>query len=249
MNRRAPLAVLWLSSALALAPATAKAQLVADLSDHLIAITTGFTGTDVLLFGATEGVGDVVVVVRGPDTTETVRRKERIAGVWVNTDSVTFANVPAFYSVASSAEVVDFTTPGLRSRLKIGADNLRLSVVEENVGTDRLAVFESALIRNKTRQGLFPERTGSVAFLGDRLFRTKVSFPANVPIGTYLVEVFVIDDEQVIGAQTTPLVISKIGVGAEIFDFAHNHSALYGIIAIIVAVAAGWLAGAVFRKV
>jgi len=31
------------------------ASLVADLSNHLIAITTGFTGTDVLLFGAKEG--------------------------------------------------------------------------------------------------------------------------------------------------------------------------------------------------
>ena len=33
------------------------ASLVADLSSHLIAITTGFTGTEVLLFGAKEGPG------------------------------------------------------------------------------------------------------------------------------------------------------------------------------------------------
>ena len=32
--------------------------LVADLSNHLIAITTGFTGAQVLLFGATDGPGD-----------------------------------------------------------------------------------------------------------------------------------------------------------------------------------------------
>lgn len=41
-------------------------QLVADLSSHLIAITTGFTGTEVVLFGTTDGAGDVAIVVTGP---------------------------------------------------------------------------------------------------------------------------------------------------------------------------------------
>ena len=44
--------------------------LVADLSNHPVAITTGFTGTDVLLFGATDGPGDVVIVVSGRNADE-----------------------------------------------------------------------------------------------------------------------------------------------------------------------------------
>ena len=61
--------------ALALPIGQARAQaLVADLSDHFIAITTGFVGADVLLFGAIEGDGDVVVVLRGPSGKEVVRR-------------------------------------------------------------------------------------------------------------------------------------------------------------------------------
>jgi hypothetical protein len=46
---------------------------VADLSSHLIAITTGFTGTEVLVFGATDGEGDIAVIVRGPEREEIVR--------------------------------------------------------------------------------------------------------------------------------------------------------------------------------
>ena len=49
--------------------------LVADLSSHLVAITTGFSGTDVLLFGATNGPGDIAVVVRGPAEDAVIRRK------------------------------------------------------------------------------------------------------------------------------------------------------------------------------
>ena len=77
------------------APAHGQA-LVADLTNHLIAITTGFTGASVVLFGATDGPGDVAVVVQGPDREMTVRRKRRIAGIWVNSREVMFANVPSF---------------------------------------------------------------------------------------------------------------------------------------------------------
>jgi hypothetical protein len=66
----------------ALAASPARAQpLVFDLSSHLIAITTGFSGTELLLFGATEGEGDVIVTLRGPETTAVVRKKSRVAGI------------------------------------------------------------------------------------------------------------------------------------------------------------------------
>src|SRR3984893_18268925 len=74
----------------------------ADLTGHLIAITTGFTGASVVLFGATDGPGDIVVSVRGPEREMTVRRKERIVGIWINTDDLTFAKVPSFYDIAAS---------------------------------------------------------------------------------------------------------------------------------------------------
>ena len=47
---------------------------------------------------------------------------------------------------------------------------------------------------------------------------------------------------------STPLYVNKIGVGANVFTFAHRQAAAYGLIAIVLAVAAGWLAGAMFRR-
>src|SRR6516164_11463525 len=91
----------------------ARAQgLVADLTSHLIAITTGFTGASVVLFGATDGPGDVIVAVRGPEREMTVRRKNRVAGIWVNTQQVTFSNLPSFYAVAASRPITDILSPG-----------------------------------------------------------------------------------------------------------------------------------------
>ena len=69
-----------------------------------------------------------------------------------------------------------------------------------------------------------------------------------MPTGTYQVQVYLIRDGAVVNAQTTPLIVSKIGLEAEIFDFAHNNSALYGVVAILLALVAGWLAHIAFRK-
>ena len=75
-----------------------------------------------------------------------------------------------------------------------------------------------------------------------------MEFPANVPTGTYKVEVYLLRDGRVVSAQTTPLIVGKIGLEADIFDFAHNYAALYGVIAILVALVAGWLAHVAFRR-
>lgn len=221
--------------------------LVADLSSHLIAITTGFAGTEVLLYGATEGEGAVVVVLRGPESVATVRRKVRIAGIWINRDQLVFEGVPVFYRVASSQPLAELLPPALQGRLHIGVDQLRFKVPAD-ASPAEVAAFRAGLIRNKERQGLYSAAVGQVSFLGPRLFRTRINLPANVPTGSYTVEVFLIRDGQVLGAQTTPLFVSKVGVGADIFEFAHAHALLYGAIAVAIAVLAGWLGSIAFRR-
>ena len=232
----------------AVAGSEARAQpLVADLSNHLVAITTGFTGTDVLLFGAIEGKGDVVIVVRGPESPLVVRRKARFAGVWANSDQILFRNAPTFYSVASNRTLEELAPPEVRQRHQIGVEHVRLEPAADEDQAE-VDVFRAALVRNKQREGLYPVEVGKVNFLTGRLFRTDMFFPANVPTGTYTVEVFLIRDGVVVSAQATPLIISKIGLGADIFLFAHRHSALYGLLAVFVALMAGWAASVTFRR-
>jgi uncharacterized protein (TIGR02186 family) len=245
MMRAALLAVALL---LPLLPGRAAAQdLVADLSSHLIAINTGFVGTDVVLFGAIDRPGDVVVVVRGPDQEAVVRRRGRVAGLWLNVQSAEFAGVPAFYVVAASERIEDIVTAPERARHQIGLADLRLEP-ETSLRPDQRAVFRDALVRNKQEMGVYGTAVGQVAFLGERLFRTNVYFPANVATGLYTVSAYLVRDGQVVSAQTTPLVVSKVGFSAEIFEFAQRESLYYGLLAVVGAVMAGWLAAAAFRR-
>jgi uncharacterized protein (TIGR02186 family) len=245
MNR-----AIWLSFlALALVAGPARGDgVVADLSSHLIAITTGFTGTSVVLFGATEGRGDVIAVVRGPEREMTVWRKGKVAGVWVNAESMTYTNVPSFYAVASSRPLDEVLSADTAALYHIGAANLRLESKRPATG-ERVQRFAKALVEEQERAGLIRTQTGKIAFLGDRLFRGSFAFPANVPTGSYLIEVFLVRDRDVVSGQTTPLRVEKVGVDAEVSDFARREAALYGAIAVLTAVVAGWLASLPFRGV
>lgn len=228
------------------AAAPGAANLAVDLSSHLISITTGFTGTDLLLFGATPGQGDVIVVVRGPSTRVAVRRKVQVAGVWVNGPSAEFDNVPALYVLRSSRPVDELLTEQMRRALGIGLDAVQARTAEP-LPPGEAGPFRQALIRRKQALGLYSAEVG-VRFVQEQLFRTNISFPAIVPTGEYRVDVYLVEDGEVVNTQATPLAVTKAGVGAAVFEFAHRYSALYGIIAILLALFAGWLANALFRR-
>jgi uncharacterized protein (TIGR02186 family) len=229
-------------------PASAD-TLVADLSQRLIAITTAFVGTDVVLFGVSDGNHEIVVTVQGPRVSQIVRRKVRVAGIWINRDRLAFDHVPGYYAIASSGPLEKIVQPDVRARLELGTDDLKLLPIDA-AGLDigEIATFQDALVRNKQRQGLYSVKPAPVNFIGPRLFRATLHFPANVPPGIYQVQVFEVHDGQVTDAQRSALVISKVGVEADVFDFANQQSMLYGLMAVALSATLGWLAGVVFRR-
>ncbi len=227
----------------------AQAQsLVADLSKRLVAITTGFVGTDVLLFGAVEGEGDIVIVVRGPDRPVTMYRKSRVLGIWANTAQMTFERAPSFYAIATSKPIREIAPDVVRARHEMGVDALRLDLPAAKASRNVARDWRQGLIRNFQKSGLYGHEVGSVTFLGNQLFRVELHLPANVPTGAYQVITYLLKDGHVASAQTMPLFVSKIGAEAAIFDFATRYSAYYGLIAIVIALMAGWLAHLAFRK-
>ena len=238
----APLIVLAVAT-----PGPARADLVADLSQHLVAITTGFTGTKVLLFGTTGGSGDVVVVVRGPENAEVVRRKGRKAGIWLNEAEMVFDRVPSYYAVAATRPLSEFLPERVAEREEIGIRNMRIKPVTD-ADPGEVESFRAALIRNKQKANLYSVDPAPINLLGNRLFRTDMHFPANAPVGAYIVRVFLVEDGEVVGANITPLIVSKIGFEAGVFDFAHRHALAYGVLAILIAVVAGWTASVAFHK-
>jgi uncharacterized protein (TIGR02186 family) len=233
----------WLVSA-----GRAQELFVGDLMDHRITITAGFTGTDLFVYGVKDGPGDIVVVLRGPPSDYAVRRKERIAGIWLNTDRVDFQSVPSFYAVASSKPLDEVMTPAAQAREEVGVGRLKMVPAEDTAAAD-VAPFSEALIRVKQAMGLYQGDVATISVGNKPLFSGRMHVPANVPTGNYDVKVLLLRDGEIADGRTIPLQIGKGGTDAWVYERAHDQSAAYGLCAILGALLLGWAAHLVFRKI
>ncbi len=218
--------------------------IIADLSLRTIEIDSGFNGIDMLLFGARNDAGDIVVVVRGPKRDYMVRKKERIGGIWVNRDHMEFEDTSSFYSIASSRPLDEIHNGQLLISLGIGQSNI---LSEESLSEEE-EQFRNALFDFQTAKRLYATEVEKVSFIGDTLFRSVLHFPDNISRGTYTAEVYLIRNGELAAVQSTPVLSYKKGFDAYIYDLAYKHPAIYGISSILVALLAGWIAGTIFKK-
>ena len=94
--------IFYLVFFIAIFKASSKKLIIADISDNKINIDVGFKGAKLLFFGVIDDEGDVVVSVTGPRKTIEVRKKEKKMGLWLNSDTKVFFDVPYYYYVAST---------------------------------------------------------------------------------------------------------------------------------------------------
>jgi uncharacterized protein (TIGR02186 family) len=238
-----------------LAPGVAAAKdIVADLVVHRIEITSGFSGAELLLFGAVNEKGDAVAVVRGPTapggglvgSTVEVRQKTRNFGIWMSGPYVRFENVPGFYAIAASRPLEEILTFDMLDRYQLGLGELKLPATVATA--PNISDYASALLRIRQHLGLYTDKVGHISFIGDRLFRTSFAFPSTVPTGIYNVDVYLVRDGKIVDAQSFPLLVNRAGFSADIYNFAHRNGLAYGVIAVLTALIFGWIAHLAFRR-
>lgn len=235
---------------LTFAPSVWADDLDVDLSKPDVRLNVSFEGQDLLLFGAKDLAGDIIVVVRGPNKDSSVRLKERVAGIWVSTDEVIFADAPSFYALAASRPVKELLPESILLAERIGTDRLGLNAkyISDAVTPDAVSNFTDGLIRNMVRKNLYTGETGTIKLIGKQLFRTDLWFPSNVSVGNYAVDTYMVSKGRIETKKTTHIEVHKVGLEAQIYNFAHEHALIYGLLAVLIAVMAGWSANAVFRK-
>ena len=242
----------------ALAPlliAADKPVLVPDISARKVEIRYSFTGAQLLLFGAIIYPGgrapnrpsDVVVVLRGPVQPILVREKQKIAGIWMNSDSNRFRSAPSYYSVASSRPITDLVDERTASIYEMGLHNLQLSPGGGAL-PEKERRFEAGLLDLRRRHGLYAENSSGVEITGGVLYRATIAIPSQVPVGTYTAETFLVDRGKVIAAATRDIQIDKSGFERFVALAARRHEGLYGLAAVAMSLVMGWAAAAFFRR-
>tara|TARA_Y100000588_G_scaffold27127_1_gene26610 strand:- start:8382 stop:9152 length:771 start_codon:yes stop_codon:yes gene_type:complete len=226
-------------------------ELPVDLSKHNIAIHSSFTGSTVVLFGVQTASGDegsnIIAVLSGPTQNLVVRKKRKTVGIWLNRSEAVFENIPGYYAVASTGPIHKLLELEALLRYQIGVNNVVLDLAGAIDGRD-YGPYREALVRHKIQQGLYFAEPAAVDLVQGGLFRTYFTFPSNVPPGTYKARVYEIKKGKIISEGSTQLSIRKAGLEERIYQTAQDSPWLYGILAVVLALLSGWLAGAVFRK-
>jgi uncharacterized protein (TIGR02186 family) len=177
-----------------------------------------------------------------------MREKQKIAGIWVNTDSINFRSAPSFYAVASSKPINKLVDERTAAIFELGLGKLQLSPSSLNntTETDR---FAAGLNDLKTRTGLYVEAPGTVEITDGVLYRARLPLSARVVTGTYTAETFLVQNGRVLTAAVREVEVRKTGFERLIGQFAEEHDIYYGLLAIALAVGMGLFAGLVAGRV
>ena len=233
-------------------------RLVASLTNHRVMITSNYTGVELVLFGTVEadagaavrnGPYDIVATVTGPRETLRTRRKERVLGIWVNTQARTFVDPPSYLAVLSSRPLDSIANAEVRRRLQLGiADTPLPELIHNDIGEVANDPFRPALVRLMRERGLYSEEPSGVIFLTPTLFRAPIALPALVPIGNYKVNVKLFAEGNQIAQTDLAFQIVKVGFEQFVVNAAREHGLLYGFATALMAMATGWIASVAFRR-
>lgn len=224
--------------------------LVPEVSQKEVQVRQGFTGTELLLFGAIldpRGLAageqyDIVVVLKGPSEPIRLREKERFAGIWVNASSSDFRSVPSFFAVASSRPIDAIVDDKTAAIYEFGTRYIQLSPsgVIDPAEQER---FATGLVDLKTRQDLYVEDIGGVQISEQVLYQARIALPSNVVTGTYTAETFAVTNGRVIASALAEVEVKKVGFERLVESSAQDMSLLYGLLAVGLSITMGWAAG------
>ena len=229
-------------------------EIVLGLSRDEVAITATFDGSDVLIFGAVKreapapdtGPLQVIITLAGPPTPVTVWRKDRVLGIWANTDAVEVESAPSFYAVATSAPLTESLTEAEDQRREISIPRVIHPAMRPD-GLESTNSFSEALIRIRAGEGLYQILEGGVDIEEETLVRGQITLPAALTEGDYIARIFITRDGVIVDEYEATIAVFKAGLERFLFDLSRNQPLIYGLMSLAIAIAAGWLASAAFR--
>ncbi|WP_395708279.1 TIGR02186 family protein [Reyranella sp.] len=222
-------------------------DLIVDLSRPRVSITSAFHGESMLLFGMFDPPGEIVVVVVGPPGRETVMRKQRVLGLWLNTGRQAFDDVPAYYAIAASQPLQRLLARGSGEILSLEDRLATIRPVGER-SPEEIAQFRNGLVEVKRSEGLYPAAIGQITVQAGRLFRVELPFPSGLDEGVYEIRTYLLREGKIAAAVSRPLPVGKVGFSAQLAGWAANDGALYGLGAILMALLVGWAGGSIMRR-
>lgn len=235
--------------AIALSPASRAADdsLITELQQDHVDITSQFTGEQILVFGAIRKGGDVIVKVVSPDQDVALSRKAKVGPVWLDSGNMNVSNAPGLLYLLSTRPLDQILNPAEQQAHKLRLEDA-LDQAQAPAPTAGMEDWRTAFLRLKTHKGYYLQDGAAVKLDRGRVFSTSINLPAQLPIGTYQLQIYQVRDGKVVSEETRALDVRQVRVERWVSNIAHGYSWAFGIGFTLMAMIIGLVLGIILRR-
>jgi len=228
-------------------PARTATALTTKLEPNIISIGAFFNGIQLSVSGKTAAENEILILFKGRSEDLTLKKKGKALGLlWMNLGELTFHQVPNLLLQSSSKGLDEFahSHPEQWKAAEIGFEYFKKNLQMSPPPEKRDEVIEE-FMKLKKSQGFYAENPGTINFdkIDDNLksFETTVWVPPKVTPGEYEVNVIEFHNGRVVSQAVNQIKVKETGLPAMLSELAFQHGALYGILAVLIAIGAGLL--------
>lgn len=234
---------------LSVAPAHA---LTLQVEPALVPIDFFYHGKKLAITGESAVDADLIIKISSPATDVAMKYKDKVGGLfWMKKGSYEFKDVPGVYLLNTSAALDRILPPEEQKRNLLGFQALIAQAkVEDSSGNevdkkwlDQFIHFKEAEKVYSVQEGTIVRQHGS----DGNTFALNVDWPFQARPGTYNIEVLAVRDGRVVDSSSTSFTVEQQGIVATMSSMAFDKAAIYGIMAIVIALVAGFAVGAIFK--
>lgn len=228
--------------------AAATHSLLTGLQSEHVDVTMTFTGSNTLIYGALSKPGDVVIKVSSPEVSVDLTHKKAIGPFWLDSGKVTVRKTPGLYYLMSSRPLKNILSPEQREKFGLHLQDALKQAKVNSAAASTMGNWQKAFLDLKRNAGLYRQLPHAVKLVEKRLFSATIELPATIPLGTYHLDIYMVQHGQIISHQTRNLNVNQVRLEHWVADAVNNHSWLFGIAFTIFALLLGLTLGMALRR-
>lgn len=222
--------------------------LTAEVTPQDIPIKLFYHGANLNIDGKCGPNDDLIVRVGNEAEDAHMKFKGKAAGIfWMKIGDMSFEHVPAAYLLATSKNLDSLLGKAEQIREGIGFESIKAGAAiessAEGMDKDR---WINEFIKFKKEEKLYRIEEGTITKQAGE-YHLEMNWPYQAAPGTYNIEVLAVRDGKIVDRAESSLTVARKGIVAQLTALAFDQAAVYGIIAIVIAMVAGFAVGALFK--
>lgn len=220
-----------------------------------IPITLSYNGATLQVSGENNAGDDLIIQITNAPADAHYKYIGKAGGlVWMKKGDISFKDVPGVYMLYTSRDLEHLLSPTQQKTNLIGYNAIKERAKVETDDDElrqNTAFWKDEFIRFKENEKLYAVHTGTVTRQHGQSsdsYQVEIAWPYQAATGIYTVKATAVRDGIIVEQAESTFGVERQGLVRKLTDLAFNHAALYGLMAVLIAIIAGLAVGLIFKK-